>query len=201
LHLASRNDHVAVVKCLVEDGNANVETGTSSTGCTALHFAVRFGHLEIVQYLLRYGNAKVDAVSTDGQTALHYATMNGYYDVVRYLLKDGNTNPGIKMNHGLTALHIAGANNSLEIAKLLLAYPNSTNATNQKGESPLEYTRRIMKDRNNDYNFQDRGDNSDMIALLQQYQPNQQGSSYPCVTIDTFENDAKNKLNALKIII
>ena len=143
LHVASRNNQLDVVQLLVEVGQAEVDKETSN-GWTALQLASRFGHLEVVQYLLQSGDATVDMCDKEGRTALHFATVNGYIDVVKFLLQDGGANIEIETTEGNTALHIASSKMFLGMVKLLLQCGANVNATNQKNETPLRYSHRIL---------------------------------------------------------
>ncbi len=82
LHIAIENDHILVVKELVDHG-VNIES-TLENGYTPLILAASKGHVHIVDLLLASG-AKIDAQSNTNSTALHYASENGHAEVVSLL--------------------------------------------------------------------------------------------------------------------
>lgn len=90
LHLACWFGRLDAVKCLVEEGQANVHI-VAREGQTALHWAcscvVGGDPIYLVQYLI--DSCLVDALAVDqfGQTALHLASKRQYYfRVIHYLV-------------------------------------------------------------------------------------------------------------------
>jgi len=70
-HALRRPDALRVVKCLVEDCDADVNASTY-TGCTALHMAASQGHLDQVAYLIALG-ANPLCRTDEGDLPIDYA--------------------------------------------------------------------------------------------------------------------------------
>ena len=106
IHLAARNDHLDVVRLLLE-ASADKDA-VMQHGVTALHIAALNGHVDVVRLLLQAGS-DLNAAMQDGTgaTALYIATQNGHADIVQLLLEAGAEKDTAKQN-GATALCIAG---------------------------------------------------------------------------------------------
>jgi serine/threonine-protein phosphatase 6 regulatory ankyrin repeat subunit B len=114
--LASKNDHIEVIKCLLTEGvDMNVQ---ANNGLTALMLASGNGHLEVVKCLLVEG-VDINVQTNDGLTALMLASGNGHLEVVKCLLVEG-VDINVQTNDGLTALMLASAIGHLEVVKCLL---------------------------------------------------------------------------------
>jgi len=81
LHLAADNNHLEVVKVLLEAPNIQVNT-QDNAGWTALHFAVYSGHLEVVKRLLSAPGIDLKIKAKDNWTALMLAIKNKHQDVI-----------------------------------------------------------------------------------------------------------------------
>jgi Ankyrin repeats (3 copies) len=84
LHDASVNDHLEVVKLLLQRG-ADVRV-VNQFGDTALHEASRWGHLEVVRLLLD-NQADLAITNQHGWTSLHFAAAYSQLEVARVLLE------------------------------------------------------------------------------------------------------------------
>ena len=90
LHSAAKRGKLAIVKCLVEQGHANVNQ-QDIDGETALHAACQAGfplnHLAVVQYLCEKAGADIYATSKKGLTPFMMACQrsNKYLEVAQYL--------------------------------------------------------------------------------------------------------------------
>ena len=111
IHIATRNNHLPIVKYLIEKQNMSGDI-KGYYEMSPLHCACEKGYLPIVEYLIKWANK----YSRDfrGQTPLHYASLYGHIDIVKYFISiSGNTK--IQDNYGITPYDIA--NN--EIKELL----------------------------------------------------------------------------------
>ena len=107
IHVASFNGHIHIVKYLIEECRADVNSKTND-GWTALHVASLQGHLEIVRYVVQ--DCHVDANNTKtnfGSTALHLASQNGHLDIVQYLVETCHADITVTTKFGETAYQIA----------------------------------------------------------------------------------------------
>ena len=89
---ACRKGHLAVVKCLIDEGECNIEHG-NEYGENALHMACQYGHVDIVEYLIDY--AGLDALEENhsleierNSSPMFYAFRWGHLSVVRFLLEE-----------------------------------------------------------------------------------------------------------------
>ncbi|KAK9762295.1 hypothetical protein K7432_012118 [Basidiobolus ranarum] len=95
-----------------------INTPSSSTGLTVLHYAASRGHVILIEYLLDSG-AEVDLTDREGETALLKAAYSGHLDVVKCLV--GNYAVVHQQDKdGWTALHNACSGGHLEVVKWLL---------------------------------------------------------------------------------
>ena len=83
LYAASQNNHLHVVKYLVEQG-ADMEK-CDDDGWTPLTTASFEGHLGVISYLLEQG-ANRDTVNKRGNTPLHLAAGEGHLEVTKLLM-------------------------------------------------------------------------------------------------------------------
>ena len=86
LHLASRDNSIAIAKLLIERG-ADVEAKTN-VGLTPLHFASLHNYIELAKLLIKAG-ADVEAKENRGQTPLHWASIENYIELAELLLERG----------------------------------------------------------------------------------------------------------------
>lgn len=140
LHLASTNNHVNLVKLLLNNG-ANIYAKDNNKD-TALLDAARHGNLECVNVLLEHGAYYNDA-NEYYQTPLYYACGNCHKTIAEILLKKGANPNFIDCNHN-TPLHRACRGDQgkpvakrLPVIKTLLENGANPNSINKDGETPL----------------------------------------------------------------
>jgi ankyrin repeat protein len=104
LHRATYNNHIEVVKLLIESG-ANVSSRTSD-GWQPIHSAAKWGHIQILDLLVSCG-AHVNAVSSGGNTPLHLAANHNSKEVLEFLLFHEDIDVTLKNDCGETAFDIA----------------------------------------------------------------------------------------------
>ena len=139
LLIATHKGHLNVVKCLLENGDTNVDT-KNKNGWTPLHVACQTGQLEVVKCLIGHGGAHLVDIKTEiGSTPLHIACKSGKnLEMVKYLLNNAGAKIDIKDKQGWTPLHLATKNiNAKEIAKCLLRNGAAIDAKNEHGSTPL----------------------------------------------------------------
>jgi ankyrin repeat protein len=116
LHWVSENDHVQVVKELLDHG-ADVEAKDSSL-CTPLHWASNNGCVAVVDELLSRG-ANAEAKDSEGDTPLHFASLTDHLTIVKALLAVGADCRAINNNGGLS-IHYAVRHGHSAVSKFLL---------------------------------------------------------------------------------
>ncbi|PWF94104.1 ankyrin repeat domain-containing protein [Spiroplasma poulsonii] len=124
LALAVLNNHIDIVKLLIENGaeiNFGVTTWVNyvkNANSTPLILASQNGHTEIVKLLIENG-AEINHKNQFGNTPLILASQNGHTEIVKLLIENG-----AKINHknqfGNTPLILASQNGHTEIVKLLI---------------------------------------------------------------------------------
>eukprot|EP00096_Caligus_rogercresseyi_P001274 TRINITY_DN1203_c0_g1_i1.p1 TRINITY_DN1203_c0_g1~~TRINITY_DN1203_c0_g1_i1.p1 ORF type:complete len:701 (+),score=220.98 TRINITY_DN1203_c0_g1_i1:573-2675(+) len=117
LWCAAAAGHEQIVKLLVQEGKANVNS-TTKTNSTPLRAACFDGHYEIVKYLVEHG-ANIEVANRHGHTCLMIACYKGHLRISKYLIAIG-ADVNRKSVKGNTALHDCAESGSLEIMKLLL---------------------------------------------------------------------------------
>ena len=121
LHLACLNNHIKVVKCLVEFGKANPDL-LNVNQQSALHLAVERRHEDIVETLVTAG-ANVNITDKDGDSPLH--------ECLRHLTLS-------QLRSDSRQQLVDARNLSLSIATCLVRQGASLNIRNKKGQTPLD---------------------------------------------------------------
>ena len=126
LHVASSNNHVDVVKLLLNK-NA-IPNMRDKNGCTALHFAKTAQIAEVLcKGCSNNKGVNVNLPDIQNKTPLHYACRQGLIEVVEVLLRFG-ADPLTVDDYGQTALH--------ETLNGLLIDLNNRNKNNKKKGDP-----------------------------------------------------------------
>ncbi|XP_036791844.1 ankyrin-1 isoform X14 [Oncorhynchus mykiss] len=134
LYMASQENHLEVVKFLLENG-ANQSLPTED-GFTPLAVALQQGHENVVALLINYG--------TKGKVrlpALHIAARNDDTRTAAVLLQN-DPNADVLSKTGFTPLHIAAHYENLNVAQLLLNRGANVNFTPKNGITPLHIASR-----------------------------------------------------------
>jgi len=159
LHEAAYYGHTEVIKILIENGadvNArggiHVGIGASPFGGgkkineTPLHLAAKRGFFESVKILVENG-AKINVKDRWGFTPLHRAVDRGSIEVVKFLLEKGaEVNTQVDFYDNLTPLHeavVPRSDKTSKMVELLISHGADIHAKNKKGETPLEFVRRL----------------------------------------------------------
>jgi ankyrin repeat protein len=133
--------HEAVVKWLLEAGNAEVDSEESEYGRTPLLWAARNGHKAVVKLLLETGRVMVDSKESEyGRTPLSWAAGNGHETVARLLLETGKAKVDSEDNDGRGPLSWAAENGHEALIKLLLETGKAkVNTKDNDGRTPLSW--------------------------------------------------------------
>jgi len=122
LIIAAQNDHMEIVKVLLEKGanlNAKCHSRSWCLGKDTLIYAATFGDLEIIQLLILKG-ANVNAQDKVGNSALMMAARNGHESVTHYLLQNG-ANVNLINEEGYSAIIYATEEGQKTIVQQLKA--------------------------------------------------------------------------------
>ena len=118
LHLAASNDHIDIVKFLLEHG-ADRTLGDSQ-GRTPLHTSVEKSNgCHCLQFLMGQ-RVDVDYGDKDRLTAWHLAASEGNILALKELVADGQLPRHLKANDGRTILHCAAQSSSKETLVFLM---------------------------------------------------------------------------------
>jgi hypothetical protein len=104
LHRACYNNHVEVIKLLIEYG-ADTRAKTHENW-EPLHCACKWSHVEAASLMLHNG-AYINALTNGNVTPLHLASATKNRNLIELLLYHPDINLDIKNNSGDTALDIA----------------------------------------------------------------------------------------------
>ncbi|CAH1401021.1 unnamed protein product [Nezara viridula] len=139
LHYACENDHVEVVKLLLDSG-AN-KSSADINGTTPLHIACRKGLLPIAELLLSDPPAAVNQSDHSGYTALHLAAMNGSLEIAKLLLTL-DADKEAKTIDFKTPLHLASREGHEAIVHILLKKGAEKDAADIDDMTPLHFAAR-----------------------------------------------------------
>lgn len=142
LHLAASNDHIDIVKFLLEHG-AECTLGDSQ-GRTPLHTSVEKSNRCRCLQLLVGRKVDVNCGDKDGLTAWHLAASEGNIpalSILRGFVADGQLQLHLKANDGRTILHCAAQSSSKEILVFLMDHYNQSaiHDTTLEGFTALHY--------------------------------------------------------------
>ena len=139
LHFAAKNGKLEIVKYLIEECEANVDSENCDES-TPLHQAIKGRNIDIVKYLIEEKKASITKRDSSGRNALIIATLCNSYDIIKYLIEQCKAKPEKTDLTGNTPLHIAVQNRNLKVIKYLVENVKvNIDPINQKGMSPLHY--------------------------------------------------------------
>ncbi|KAI8811083.1 ankyrin repeat-containing domain protein [Cladochytrium replicatum] len=118
LHWAAWNNHLAIVKFLVDRG-AEIDVFGGDLWSTPLHWAVRAGHVHVVTFLVKKG-ANVEAKDNQGYNALHLCCHGGHPMVMAFLIASGMDVDTLDSMSRTPLMWCAYKGISLECVKMLL---------------------------------------------------------------------------------
>ncbi|KAL3266235.1 hypothetical protein HHI36_010416 [Cryptolaemus montrouzieri] len=135
LHWATRQGHLEAIVILMNSGAD--PTLRDAEGCSCIHLASQFGHTALVAYFIARG-VSPDLIDRGGMTPLMWSCWKVCnLDPTRLLLTLG-ASPNIPDHQGNTALHWAIlARNTSAISLLIVQGKASLNASNRRGDTPL----------------------------------------------------------------
>ncbi len=82
LHIACQEEHLEIVKTLIEAGGEALLLKTAKDGSSCLHIACQEGHLEIAKALIKAGGEALLLKTTeDGSSCLHIACQEGHLEI------------------------------------------------------------------------------------------------------------------------
>ena len=142
LHIAASNDHLDIVKLLIEQG-ADC-TLADSQGRTPLHSSVeKFGRCRCFEFLLSL-EVDVDSGDVDGLTVWHLALLGGNIralSLLRGFTERGQPQVHLKANDGRTFLHCAAQSSSKDALIFLMDLYNQdvVHDTTSEGFTALHY--------------------------------------------------------------
>ena len=123
LHYAAINNHLEVVRYLINEQHCNPMTYIYGNSDTILHYSCRCGHLNITQYLISEAHCSPSCENKDGDTPLHVACEYRHTHIVQYLLSTGIVDPLAKNKHGSTPFDYASIqDNSYDLLKLFHSF-------------------------------------------------------------------------------
>ena len=144
LHNASMNNHVQVVRLLLEAGldvdAIFLNNGPGGSGGeTPLAFASSLGHLQVVEELVAAGaNLSLSERNINEDTPLYKASRNGHLSVVQFLLSKGAP-VHLNIANDTSCLHTASIGGHVDIVIALLKHGADVHLTTAKGWTPLHY--------------------------------------------------------------
>ena len=84
---ATDNEHLEIMKHLIESTGCDINVREKGTGSTPLHKACYNGSLSIVEYLISKPQCNIEARDNGGNQPLHYAACQGHKEIVSILGK------------------------------------------------------------------------------------------------------------------
>ncbi len=129
LHIAARNDHVAVAQLLIDAG-ANPKLGRrDDPKALPLDDAVNFGKVPMAEFLTRNGGY-APGNTVNGWTLLHRAAEKGNPRLVAALIA-GGADANEKTDNGSTPLLVAVSRRQQDVAEALLNIPSVAGGMNE----------------------------------------------------------------------
>ena len=116
-----------------------IRSGSHFQNLPQSHKAARAGNLEEVK---KHLNPKdPNAYDQYGMTPLHHAILAGKKEVAQWLLQQNGVQADILTQSGRSLVHLASIGGHADLIPLVIAKlgPNSANASDMKGKTPLHY--------------------------------------------------------------
>lgn len=136
LHLATKKEHLELVKFFVEERRANVNK-TDNKGRTPLFIAFEKGNQELVDFLLpKTENLK--AADSEKNTILHMASTKGMLDTVKYLLEKG-LDVNVIGSGDRTPVSLAAENGSVDMVQIMIEADADLDILDVDKKSPLTW--------------------------------------------------------------
>jgi ankyrin repeat protein len=120
LCIALQTGSCAMVRCLVDDCQAQVRMVSQLLGRTALATAAEHGHLDILRYLVEEKKENVHDTDSEGQTVLHRAVEARHIHVIRWLVLKAGADADRDNRNLDTPLHLATNTGRLDIVRCLV---------------------------------------------------------------------------------
>lgn len=117
---AAQEGHLELVKYLISNAGAEINTATSS-GDTALTYACDNGHTDVAEVLVSAG-ANIEQEADGGRTPLMKACRSGHASTVEFLISRGANVNKVSTNCDQTPLSLACSHGHLEVVEILLAH-------------------------------------------------------------------------------
>ena len=123
LHGASQNNHLDVVKFLVEVLKCNPEQPDTAHGVNSIHLAASNGALEIIKFYDSLGYNMNTAAKHNQRIPLHQCSQNGHIEIVKHLIENHRSDCMARDTNGVTPFHLAAYNGHIDILKIFLTQP------------------------------------------------------------------------------
>jgi len=144
LHVASSRGHLDVVRCLVEDAEADKDLQDADDETPIMWALIEDKH-EVVEYLLSSG-ADVSKVDINGMTALHRAIMETNIRISRALISAG-ADVNARDARSMTPLHRAVEEVEPDLVHMLLQSSADVTVRDGNGSTPLHLAVHAKDDR------------------------------------------------------
>lgn len=126
-------NETAIIRLMIEKGNADTRDPSSEFGMPPLHQAVFRNKAAAARELVRLG-ADPEQGDAEGNTALHIAAKEGRTDIAAWLVASG-MNPAIENKAGQTPLLVARLRDDDDMAALLIRAEKDYVIRNKKPKS------------------------------------------------------------------
>ena len=139
LHIAAKKGKLKIVKYLIEECGAEVDS-LNINDSTPLHKAIGAFKGSTAEYLISECKADITIRDCQGCNALFVATCSRNIQIVKYLIEQCKAKANKTDENGNTPLHIAVKRGDLRIMKYLVNQAKvKIDPINEKGNTPLHY--------------------------------------------------------------